>query len=205
MKTDCIKIDSELRGRDLAMNTARKFATYNEISGKAAMHLRLLTEETISMVHGILEDFTGDLWLESEETKIGLVCRICLSAEKQANKVQEAHILSVSTSGRNESAKGILGKIREIFRRSLQAESDADEEKMRSMADAWMDGGIPGADYAPSDSKYWSLQLYKKSLSGGKTEEWDELEKSIIANLADDVKVWLYPDSTMIVVEKIFG
>ena len=72
------------------------------------------------------------------------------------------------------------------------------------MADAWMDGGIPGADYAPSDSKYWSLQLYKKNLEQGKSEEWDELEKSIVAKLADDVKVWLNPDSTVIVVEKIF-
>lgn len=205
MKTESIKIDSELRGHDQAMKTARKFSSYNELSGKDAMHIRLLTEETVSMVHGILEDFTGDLWLESEKTKKGLVCRICLSAEKQANKVQEAHILSVSTSGKNESARGVMGKIREIFRRSLQADSDADEEKMRCMADAWMDGGIPGADYTPSDSKYWSLQLYKKTLSGGKTEEWDELEKSIVANLADDVKVWLYPDSTMIIVEKLFS
>ena len=204
MKTEIIKIDSDLHGRDQAMRAARKFASYNDITGKGAMHLRLLTEETISMVHGILEDFTGDLWLESEETKTGMICRICLSADKQANKVQEAHILSVSTSGKNESAKGVMGKIREMFRRSLQAESSADEEKLRSMADAWMDGGIPGADYAPSDSKYWSLQLYKKNLEKGSSEEWDELEKSIVAKLADDVKVWLNPDSTVIVVEKIF-
>lgn len=205
MKTEEIKIDSELRGCEQAMKTTHKFAAYHEITGKDAMHLRLLTEETISMVHGILDDFTGRLWLESDQTKNGLVCRICLSAEKQANKEQETHILSVSTTGKNENAKGIMGRIREMFRRSLQADSDADEEKLRSMADAWMDGGIPGADYAPSDAKYWSLQLYKKNLSKGRAEDWDELEKSIISNLADDVKVWLYPDSTLIVVEKCYG
>ena len=33
-------------------------------------------------------------------------------------------------------------------------------------------------------------------------EEWDELEKSIIANIADDVKVWIEGDKVCLVIEK---
>ncbi|MBP0987726.1 MAG: hypothetical protein J6S92_05550, partial [Oscillospiraceae bacterium] len=105
MKTDLITINSDLKGSDAAMQTAEKFSAYHGITGKNAMHLRLLTEETVSMIHGIFDDFSGSFWIESEGTKQGLLCRICLSAERQANQVQESQILSVSTSGRNESAK----------------------------------------------------------------------------------------------------
>ncbi len=54
MKTDVITIRSDLDGSDLALMTAEKFSEYHDITGKDAMHLRLLTEETVSMVHGIL-------------------------------------------------------------------------------------------------------------------------------------------------------
>lgn len=206
MKTDAITIRSDLDGSDLALLTAEKFAAYHDITGKNAMHLRLLTEETISMIHGILDDFKGEFWLESEKSKQGLVCRICLSAEKQVNQEQETQILSVSTSGKNENAKGIMGKIRELFRRSLQSDTAADEAFLQNMSDAWNE--IGNSAFASADSNYWSLQQYRHALSASKescTEEWDELEKSIIAKLADEVKVWLENDMTTVVIEKIIA
>lgn len=202
MRTDVITIRSDLCGRDDAMEAAEKFTVYYGITGRNALHLRLLTEETISMVHGILDDFCGKFWLESEKTKKGLLCRICLSAEKQVNKAQEEHMLSVASSGRNENARGVMGKIREILRRSLQSSNDADEQYLWKMNSAWIDSGSSSA----ADSNFWSLQLYRQSLSETKTqdkEEWDELEKSIIAKLADEVKVWLKADSTTVTIEKL--
>ena len=50
------------------------------------------------------------------------------------------------------------------------------------------------------------LEMYRQKVSAKKTEqreEWDELEKSIIAKLADEVRVWLKPDATEIVAEKV--
>lgn len=202
MKTDVISVYSDLRGRDEAMRAAEKFAAYHEITGKDAMHLRLLTEETISMAHGIFDDFMGKFWLESQKTKKGLICRICLSADRLVNKEQEAQILSVSTSGRNERAKGVMGKIREIFRHGLQSSSTMDEQYLQNINDAWLSGGASTAD-----SNFWSLQLYRQNLSDpqdSQAEEWDELEKSIIARLADEVKVWLDAAATTVIIEKQF-
>ena len=206
MKTDVIIIHGDLKGHNRAMQAEEKFAAYHEIEGKDAMHLRLLTEEAISMIHGILDDFRADFWLVSEQTKKGLLCRICISVEKQANREQEAHILSVSTSGKNESARGIMGKIREIFRRSLQSASDEDEEFLQSMNDAWIGNDIGRAGFSAPDVNFWSLQMYRQEIESKKevkTEEWDELEKSIIAKLADEVKVWLNSDSTEVTIEKL--
>ncbi len=197
MKTDVIKVTDALEGQEAAAQAAEKFTAYNNITGKSAMHIRLLTEEMLSMIHGILDDFSGDFWLESEQTKKGLLCRICLSADKQINREQEKKILSVSSSGRNQNAKGIMGRIREMLRTSLQTESSTDEEYLRSMTDAWTNPGSTG-------DAYWSLQSYCRSLSPkAKTEEWDELEKSIIVKLADEVKVWLKSSVTEVVIEKL--
>ena len=205
MKTDVITIHSDLKGHDLVMETEERFASYHNITGRQAMHLRLLTEETLSMANGILDDFRGNFWMEGETTKKGLLCRICLSADKLANKEQEAHILSVSTSGRNESARGVLGMIREMVRRSLQTESIEDEQFLQNMNDAFLGMENGNAGIAAPDANYWSLQVYRQELSAqknSKPEEWDELEKSIIATLADEVKVWLNSNSTDVIVEK---
>ena len=204
MKTDVITLCGDLSGRDAAMEAAEKFAAYHEITGKSAMHLRLLTEETISMIHGIFDSFSGSFWLESEKTPDGILCRICLSAKKLANMEQEAQILSVASTGKNESAKGILGKIREMLRRSLQMPSEADAHYLQQMCDTVNDVGNYG--FRSPDSNYWSLQIYRQKLSEQKEaqhEEWDELEKSIIAKLSDEVKVWLENDSTTVVIEKL--
>ena len=55
-KTDMITIRGDLSGSDEAMEAAEKFAAYYGITGRDALHLRLLTEEVISMIHGILDD-----------------------------------------------------------------------------------------------------------------------------------------------------
>ena len=137
MRSDIITISSDLSGRDAAMKAAERFAAYHSLTGRDAMHIRLLTEETVCLVHGILDDFSGTFWLESDETNDGLHCRICLSADKHVNKAQEDMILSVSTSGKNESSKGILGKLREIVRSSIQEGSEAfrqPRQQVRSQA-----------------------------------------------------------------------
>ncbi len=204
MKTDILTLHSDLQGRDAAMETAEKFAGYHGLSGKDAMHLRLLTEETISMLHGILDDFKGDFWIESEKSPKGLLCRICVAAQKSANEQQEDTLLSVATSRKNENARGILGKIREIFRWSVQ---QSDTKDLPS--DAWFSMGAMHTEQqrnVDSLQNCWSLQQYRQNLSAADTpkEEWDELEKSIIANIADEVKVWLKAESTEIVIEKLF-
>lgn len=207
MRTDIIRVYSNLDGSDKALNAAEKFAVYNELGGKEGRHLRLLTEETISMLHGIMEDFSGSFWIESEQTKKGLLCRICLTIDRQANMEQEEHILSVASSGKNESTRGVVGKIRELIRRSIQSASSEEEKELRNMSDVWLGMGTgAGSSVSPIQAEsFWSLQLYRNSLAQQKekTQEWDELEKSIIAKLSDEVKVWLMTDETRIVVEKL--
>ncbi|MBR6337687.1 MAG: hypothetical protein IKR76_08160 [Ruminococcus sp.] len=206
MKSDVIRIYSDLKGRKEALEAAESFVRYNEFTGKSVMSIRLLTEELISMVHGIMDKFSGDLWFESEPTEGGVRCLICLSAKRTVDPVQEEKILSVSTSGKNEYAKGILGKIREAFRVSAQHANDGVYMDEYISVNNWYRMGTDEQDTNVSE-RYWSLMNYRNCLSAGDhaSEEWDELEKSIIAKLADDVKVWLKSDSTEVVIEKFIA
>ena len=63
------------------------------------------------------------------------------------------------------------------------------------------------AGYSESvDYSYvWSLNKYKVSVQESEKEAWDELEKSIIANLADDVIVGVKGKQASIVVVKKFN
>ena len=53
----------------------------------------------------------------------------------------------------------------------------------------------------------WSLRAYRDAVSDRKeeeTEKWDELEKSITAKLADDVKIFIRKNTVEMVIEKTF-
>ena len=51
----------------------------------------------------------------------------------------------------------------------------------------------------------WSFCDYKKSLAGSSPDEnWDELEKSIVANLADEVKVGIRDNTVELIIDKKF-
>ena len=209
MRTEEFKITDELEGKEEVLIGAEKFSAENGLTGKSALHFRLLTEEAVSMVNGIMDDFVGKLWFESERTEKGLVCRIHLSADKGADSRQESLLLSVASSGKNEGSKGILGKIRELFRINRQIMSESGYMP-NTYPESWYDMGYCGSALntgAAMSYGFWSLTAYQNNLADVKdeaAEAWDELEKSIITKLADDVKVWLKKDSTEMVIEKQF-
>ncbi|HAE51847.1 MAG TPA: hypothetical protein DCG30_01145 [Ruminococcus sp.] len=206
MKTDVIKVDSNLNGSQQAISATDKFIAYNEISGKNAIHMHLLTEETISMIHGIMDDFAGNFWLESRKTDEGLMCRVCVSVPRPVDCEQEMQFISVSSSGKNMNAKGIIGKIREFVRMSVQPPPQKERNSNSQLVDAWWNMGTSKNKIAASDAALWSMQTYRKNVSDQKelnNEAWDEIEKSIIANIADEVKIRLKSSSTEVIVEKL--
>lgn len=210
MTTDIITVHDDLDGRELALVSAEKFAEYNDIKGKNAMNVRLLTEEALGMIHGIMHNFKGELWLESEPAEQGLICRVHVRTPRGVTEAQEHKLLAVSSTGRNESAKGIIGKIRELIRMGTQnTDSAAEARNMGGTLDGWFNMGLPHSDMSYINDYYvgyWSLDTYRDNLEAegdAPQEAYDELERSIIAKLADDVKVWLRSDSTEVVIEKL--
>ena len=67
---------------------------------------------------------------------------------------------------------------------------------------------LTGFDYTTSQKtpKEWRLSEYKGDVARRNDSEriaaWDELEKSIVANLADDISVGIKGENVMIVITK---
>ena len=207
MVTDKVKVDGWGIGRDEALALADRFAEYEQLDPKSAMRIRLLTEETLGLVTAIAEDFDALFWLESTDNGIA---RIHLLAETDMDFRKKRALIDASKRKQNDAAVGVMGKIREIVENSmytmdeigsLQAEYGGDTLMYSSM-------GMVDVSTAQAADYQWSLATYKNSVGEVKDENsaaeaaWDELEKSIVANLADDVRVSVKGSSMELTVVK---
>ena len=178
MKTDVILISSEGNNMEAALAQIDKISVYNELSNKDAVTLRLLTEEILAMVRAIAGNVNGEFWVEDREGvyELHLLVRTLMD-----DKIRE-QLLAASSSGKNEATRGFMGKIRSFFEPS----------SMTPMFSAGFMGGAPQMH----ENYTWSMEDYRDQLRQRREmdqkngeEEWDELERSVVAKLADDVKV----------------
>ena len=193
MKTDVIMIGSDGSGMEEALLQAEKTAIYKGLSRKEALHLRLLAEETLGMMRSITGKTIGRFWIEDEKGEFRLHLKVLTSFDLDKRE----KLIAVSSSGRNEAAKGIMGKIRTFF----DPVGDAPV-----FYDVAMES-VGGA------TRVWSMRAYEQSVQSrmeqkqaGAAEEWDELEKSVVTHVADDIKVSVQGrEAEMIIIKKISG
>lgn len=196
MKTDVIAVSSRGSRMESALLQADKVAEYKELSPRDALHLRLLTEEAMGLMRSITGETDGLFWIEDrdDEYELHLQVQTALSEEERAS------LLSVSTSGKNESAKGLMGRLRAFF------DWDSGEDTAAC-------SGLFLPDMLESSSPMldweWSMRRYEKALytrveqnAPGAREAWDELEKSVVKNVADDVKVYIRSGTVELVILK---
>lgn len=186
---------------DLTDSTAKNLG----LERKESFHLRLLAEEMMSMVRAIAGDFTAEFWLENE----GLDCKLHIFAKSEIDYKKRKEILSVSTSGKNAARRGIMEKIREIVEAGLYGMDESFNLQAEYGTGIFAYGMMDSIDTGMSALMYsWSMQKYKSELADVKKDEpdaWDELEKSIIANIADEVQAGVSKDKVELVIHKNFN
>ena len=196
MKTDVISVSGQKKMMEMAIGQADKVAAYKGLSEKDAMHLRLLTEEMMGLMQSVTGADEGEFWIEDEdgEYRLHLLVRTLLSTEKKEQ------LLSVSGSGKNESAKGLLGRMLEFF--DWGVDDDITSNTL-FLPDMYEHTSSPMLDWE------WSMRQYETALSArvakeepGAQEAWDELEKSVVKKVADDVKVYLRRGTAEMVILK---
>ena len=208
MRTDITTIDSNGNGVQLALNRTEGLADVHMLTKKDRLHLRLLAEETFSMVTAIVGDFSAKYWAEGEEGEY----RIILQADADITEEEEKQLLSISSSGENTAGKGIMAKIWELYSAALKKNRKAAVmEAARGMtySEAELLYGKLGTirfDGEDGEEYAWSLKQYKANVAKLMKEddsikgEWDELEKSIVANIASDVQVGVTEDHVKMVI-----
>ena len=199
MKSNVCKIENGTKDLAAILKESEKVAVYNDLTHKQALQLRLICEEIDGMLPNIVDNFNGDLWFEFEDG----VCKVNISLrfdEFTAEKKEE--LVGVSKNKKNASVVGIVGKIRSALE-NLLLESTPDYA-----ADVTAGTFYYATDYhdCMDYAGLWTLERYINDVKQEKkSAEWDELEKSVIASVADDVIVGVKGRRADIIIVKKFA
>ena len=208
MKSNICKLNEDLTCLKAVLAEVEKVTTYNGLADKKALRLRLLAEELCGLLPGLIENFSGKFWAENDGDDYEL--HVELKADDMNIDLRE-ELISISKSGKNAATKGIMGKIRAVAENMLLAASDPTLQALP--AGEFYDyhgynmgfGYIDPAIAAQTGYVYsWSLFNYKTAVEE-KEDEYAELERSIVAKLADDIIVGVRGRNVEIVVKKSFG
>lgn len=193
MKSDIIKLSGDTKDNaslKAVLSETEKTAEYAELDKKQEGRLRLLAEELINMLPEVLEFSSGEFWIDCSGKQFEM--HTSLTPDVGINSEKRDELLKLSKSGKNAAAVGIMSKIRLAVTFMLLDPNIYQNSFMYLGADP------------TGESLVWTLDTFRKEAKEKKGEAWDELEKSIIGNIADDVLVGVEGKRVEIVVKKTF-
>ncbi len=188
--------DNLRRTYDIA-EMVHDYAVCKQISEKDERCVGLLVEETIGMVAGMVGGFEGEIWLEGDQE----ACDVCL----------EGKILPILSGF--EIPKGFMAKVGQILHCSfLFDDTEEVPDSLRSAIPDYIRSGLGRHQEGGLMMGKWSLtacrrELKEKAASFAEAREaLDEIEMSVVANLADEVTVGLREEGKIrLVISKSFA
>ena len=190
MKTDKLWVNGSIRRTSEVNEILSDFAHEAGIAGKDFQHMVLLTEETLGMANQMLKDFAGEIWLETTSGGYDII----LEAD-----------VSEGISDTPNKTEGFMAKIAEMLNCSYMFENISEmPENLVSTLPDYLSYGIRESDGAPVWAGKWSLSAYRDHLRGDSASEvnLDELEKSIVARLANEVTIGIHGHRIRLVISK---
>ena len=199
MKSNVCKIENGTKDLAAILNESERVAEYNGLTHKQALQLRLLCEEIDGMLPNIIDEFEGSLWIEYEDG----VCKVNVSIEiPEFDSDKKEELIGIAKDRKNSSAVGIVGKIRDVVENFFLNYDAVTALATSSGSFNFMAGYSESIDYAC----VWRLEQYRNSVTKEEhAQAWDELEKSVIASVADDVIVGVKGKQANITIVKKFA
>ena len=199
MQSNVCKIEKGIKDLAAILKESEKVAVYNELNHKQTLQLRLLCEEIDGMLPKIIDDFDGELWIDFEDG----VCKVNVSIKiPEFNTDKKEELIGIAKNKKNAAAVGIVGKIRNAIENFFLNEDVNESFAYSSSAFDMPAGYFDSAEY----SRLWRLEEYRVYVKKEEQiEAWDELEKSVIASVADDVIVGVKGKCAEIVIVKSFA
>lgn len=175
MQTEHISLTDTEDSIARAEELVRRFAAESAMSAKAARRLRLLAEETLSLAQQIIGEASADFAIGGSAD----LCRISLELDKRLDDAQMQDLLSMTLTGENQAYRGFMGTIRALIANPSEIGS------------------------------HWTLQDYRQMLAerpasdAMSQEAIEDLERSIVANLAENVEVTLRGTKVLMVITAV--
>ena len=178
MKSD---IYTEKNGIENILSETERLGDFCKLSPSAKGKLRLLAEEMLGLTVRLFDELSYEFFIENEEKRFTLN----LSVRTIVSSSQKEKMLSLSSRNENKATKGFFGRISGIFESLLM-----DTGEYVQIASPYDLGIMPLYSGMGSMTTYFSLSSYQSEMSKtAKKEDWDDLEKSIIAALAKDMVI----------------
>ena len=175
MKSDIVRIDNQGNGFADAVRTTQKVAEYQGLNQKETTQLKIITEEMLSLVRSVTGEMKADFWLEGD----GKAFDLCLSTKADLDKAKRYLLISSTSSGKNDAARSLGGKLRDVLENALMS------------------------DPAPAEGVPEELQmdvLYYPAAD----PEWDKYERSVLRGIADDIRIGIRGRTICMTVTKRF-
>ena len=197
MKSNICRIEKGTLDLEAILKESEKVATYNELTEKQKLQLRLICEELDGMLPNVVDEFDGGFWIDFENG----VCKINVLIEfKEFTADKKKELIQIAKNKKNSATKGIFGKIRSVIEDCFLDSENAKAYDMSGLFNFANEYAVL-MDY----SYMWSLEQYKHIVKREEQkQEWDELEKSIITSFADDVIIGVKGRQASIVIVKKF-
>ena len=163
-----------------ALNEVDSFSRYQSLGARQSEKLRLIGEELLGMVSGMLDVETGRFWIEKD----GDDYTVNLAAQTIVG-IKAKEILD--TASKNTEYKGLSGLLRRAIDTMAQMYRDSGAGyEMTEQIDCALAGTEPISD----EELAWSLAKYTESVERDeKAEAWDELELSVLKKTSKDIVV----------------
>ncbi|MDR2546326.1 MAG: hypothetical protein LBC96_02290 [Lachnospiraceae bacterium] len=136
--------------------------------------LRLLAEEMLGLTVRMFENLRYEFFIEKTDWRR---FTLNLSAATFVKSSQRDKLVSLSSKGENKAEKGFFGKISGIFESLIMDEHEYDRVY------------VPHYDSMGLVSYFALSDFHEEHPKKPDDEQWDGLEKSIIATLAKDMVI----------------
>ncbi len=173
-------INDNLRRTCDTADMVHEYAEKEHISEKDERCISLLTEETVGMMAAMVGPFDAEIWLEGDHN----ACSVCLEAKV------------VPLCNGFEVPQGFMAKVGQILHCSFLFDSREEvPESLRSAIPDYITDGMGRHDDGSLMVGKWSLTSCRRELKekaafiAEAREALNEMEMSVVANLADEVIV----------------
>lgn len=169
-----------------ALDMVEKF---DDLNLKEKNSLRLLTEELFSMTKTLLKNRETAFEIKRE----GKSFQLCMAVRANVGEKAREEFLSLSSKKENVASKGFMGKVISVLEDFIYP----DDSEISSVYHPMM--------YGENFDMVWTMSYFIDSAPQEEQKKvWDGMEKSIIANFADDIVIGVRNSRVEIVIKKKF-
>lgn len=177
------------------LGAVEEFGSFLKLGHVDCLKLRLLAEEMFGMTERLLENYDNEFWVEND----GKTIQLHLKEWANIGKEQKEKLLSAASDQKNAKTRSLFGKIVGVLEQVVAGSSDV---MLNTYAYDFYNVGMIPSDHFTSA---WSMKAYEDSANAEmKQHDWDGLEKSILAHIADDIIIGVRGDVAELVVKVTF-